>query len=43
MPFSRENQLLLAPVAAALALKIENLRLRDVRVPLSRRPAPPGV
>ena len=35
LPFSREDQQLLAPVAAAVALKIENLRLRDLSMPPS--------
>jgi hypothetical protein len=31
LPFTPEDHRLLAPVAAALALRIENLRLRDIR------------
>ena len=42
LPFSRDDRALLAPVAAALALKIENLRLRAgaerrARTPRTRR------
>ena len=32
LPFSHEDQGLLAPIGAALALKIENLRLREISV-----------
>ena len=33
LPFSREDRNLLGPVASALALRIENLRLREARTP----------
>jgi hypothetical protein len=42
LPFSGEDQLLLAPVAAALALKIENLRLREGSVGARRAPEAQG-
>ncbi len=40
LPFSRDDQAQLAPVAAALALKIENLRLREA--PIARPGDGPG-